>query len=289
MTIELTELQARGMSFVARTAGPDDGVPVLLLHGFPETSRMWVGVMEHLAAAGYRCVAPDQRGYSPGARPADVESYRYAELAADVHALAEAAGFADGYHLVGHDWGAINGWAALALDPSPVRSYVAASIPHYAAFAEAVRDDEDEAMYRGILDVFTAPEGTAEHIFTDADFAGLRGAAWTFSDEAETEDYLSVFRQPGALTGALRYYRASRGHMRALDDPSFVFGPVATPTTLVWGKDDPYIRRGAVDRAAALMTGPYAVVELDAGHWLAQEAPDAFTAALERHLDRHRG
>src|SRR5574339_996924 len=112
--ITVADLHANGMTFRVRKAG-DTGEPVVLLHGFPETSHMWLQLIPKLVEAGYRCVAPDQRGYSPGARPADVEAYAYRALASDVFALADAAGF-DRFHLVGHDWGALVGWAALGVD-----------------------------------------------------------------------------------------------------------------------------------------------------------------------------
>ena len=101
--IEVRDIAANGMMFRCRTDGAT-GEPVVLLHGFPETSHMWTALMPKLAAAGYRCLAPDQRGYSPGARPDDVEAYSYRNLASDIFALADAAGF-DCFHLVGHDWG----------------------------------------------------------------------------------------------------------------------------------------------------------------------------------------
>jgi pimeloyl-ACP methyl ester carboxylesterase len=98
---------------------------------------------------------------------------------------------------------------------------------------------------------------------------------------------LSLWRQPGALTAALNYYRASNAHRRALDDPSFEFGPVYTPTLFLWGRNDAYIRRQAVDLAAGYMRGPYRVVELDAEHLLVQEAPAIVEAEVLSHLKAH--
>src|SRR3954465_4099056 len=95
--------------FDARVAGPIDGPGVVLLHGFPETSESWNHQMPALAAAGYRVIAPDQRGYSPRARPAGADAYRTERLVADVVALADAARL-DRFHLVGHDWGGAIAW-----------------------------------------------------------------------------------------------------------------------------------------------------------------------------------
>ncbi len=114
MPVTETTIEANGMTFRARTAG-ESGEPVILLHGFPETSHMYIPLMERLAAEGYRCLAPDQRGYSPGARPEGVENYRYLKLAEDIRGFADAMG-AERFHLVGHDWGAGAGWALCLRD-----------------------------------------------------------------------------------------------------------------------------------------------------------------------------
>jgi len=280
MTVEIREVEANGLTFTCRTAGPDDGEPVLLLHGFPETSHMWVPLMTDLAAAGYRCVAPDQRGYSPGARPPDVADYHYEHLAADALAIAKAAGF-DRFHLIGHDWGAAVGWAVLAVDPAPVASWTALSVAHYRAAAEAVWAEGEQADYRAILDLFLSDQ--AEAALGGNDMAGLR-MAWSESSPAQHEAYAAVFGQPGALTAALNWYRASDAHRQALEPGGLEFGAVATPTLVLWGKNDPYVRAQSVHGAAKYMTGPYEVVELDAGHWLVQERPDEVRENVLKHL-----
>jgi pimeloyl-ACP methyl ester carboxylesterase len=273
------EIEANGLTFKCRELG--DGEPVLLLHGFPETSHMWTELMPVLAEAGYRCLAPDQRGYSPGARPAELNSYRYEEIGGDVLAIARAAGF-EKFHLIGHDWGAGAGWLVLAIDPSPVQSFVAMSVPHMLGFAQAVRDDPEEEAYRGMLQIFTDPNSAAAMAADDA--AGFRAAAWTSSPPEQVEDYVSVFKDAAAVQAALNWYVAGDAHMRLLDDESFKVGPVDVPTLLLWGKNDAYIRRMALDMAEPYMKGQYRVVELDAGHWLIQEQPEQVRDEILAHL-----
>lgn len=274
------DIEANGMTFLCREAG-GGGEPVILLHGFPETSHMWTRLVPSLAAAGYRCLAPDQRGYSSGARPDDVEAYRYDALASDVLALADVWG-APRFHLIGHDWGALAGWATVDVAPERIASFTAMSVAHARAFAEAVRDDPEEEPYRQLLALFLTT-GAFEEVAAANDWAALRGA-WTESDAAEIDAYLGVFRQPGAMTAALNWYRAARGHARPLEDPDVKFGPVSVPTLLLWGKDDAYVRRMSVERAAPLMRGPYRVVELQASHWLAQQQPDRVRDEIIAHL-----
>ncbi|MEX2394445.1 MAG: alpha/beta fold hydrolase, partial [Actinomycetota bacterium] len=138
--METKQLQARGGTYRVREHG--DGDRVILLHGFPETSKCWERIMPALGDAGYHALAPDMRGYSPGARSPDVDAYHYEEVGADIFSFADAIGV-DGFHLVGHDWGSIAGWCALAIDQSRIASWTAMSVPHYGAFATAVRDDPE--------------------------------------------------------------------------------------------------------------------------------------------------
>jgi pimeloyl-ACP methyl ester carboxylesterase len=282
--IRIRDVQANGMTFRSRMAG-DAGEPVLLLHGFPETSHMWVQLMPKLVAAGYRCIAPDQRGYSPGARPVDVEAYAYRALASDVFAIADAGDFAR-FHLVGHDWGALVGWAALGCDADArITTFTSLSIPHSLAIARATNEDEGGELYRTILQLLLT-EGGPETAFLANDAAALRGA-YTHSTPEEIEEYVSVLSQSGAMTAAANWYRASRAHKRSLEDPDSPYRDVSTPTLLIWGKNDPYVRRMSVDLARAYMKGEYRVVEADTGHWIAQEAPDVVAYEVLRHLKEH--
>ncbi|HKN52531.1 MAG TPA: alpha/beta fold hydrolase, partial [Amycolatopsis sp.] len=127
-------------TFDAVAAGPRHGRKVLLLHGFPEFGIEWDRQLRALAAAGYRAVAPDQRGYSPGVRPPGIGDYRLDHAVEDVRAMADALGW-HRFDLVGHDWGAAVAWIAAAEYSCRVRSLTAVSVPHLGAFAEALRTD----------------------------------------------------------------------------------------------------------------------------------------------------
>ncbi len=249
---------------------------------------MWEPVMARLAAEGYRCLAPDQRGYSPGARPADVAAYSHAELGGDIFRLATAAGF-ERFHLIGHDWGAGAGWCALALPSAPrIASFASLSIPHGKAFAQATWEDPEQEQYRNFIGMIIAGEGPMEGALSADDFAALKGIWSAAHSPAASEAYYRVFSQPGALTAALNWYRATNGHKRILDGSSLDFGPVDLPTLLIWGARDEWVRHKSLDLARPYMRGPYEVMELDAGHWLVQEEADFVTALLLRHLKRHK-
>ncbi|MDQ1496175.1 MAG: hypothetical protein QOG69_2658 [Actinomycetota bacterium] len=138
---------APGLHFRARNAGTDGGREVLLLHGFAQTSRCWAAQLGALAAAGYRAVAFDHRGYSPDARPKRVEAYKPAELVADVLAVAGALGF-DEFDLVGHDFGGMVAWMVAGHHPDRIRTLTVASTPHPAAFRSSYRDAEGDQNKR---------------------------------------------------------------------------------------------------------------------------------------------
>ena len=136
------------LTFDVIDRGPADGPPVVLLHGFPQFNTSWEPVMDRLVAQGYRCLAPNQRGYSPRARPPRRRDYRLPYLAEDVLALIDAIGGGP-VHLVGHDWGAAAAWQVAATAPERVATLTALSVPHPAGFKKAMRDAVARGWRRG--------------------------------------------------------------------------------------------------------------------------------------------
>ena len=133
--------------------------------------------MEKLADEGYHCLAPDQRGYSPGARPDDVSEYNYTHFAADAVAFMDVMGW-DRAHLIGHDWGALAGWATVGLSPERITSWTSLSIPHIKSFGTAIRENDEQTEKSGYVNLFRQ-EGTAETALSANDFdspgAGVPG------------------------------------------------------------------------------------------------------------------
>ena len=275
MAIEQTAMNVGAYTYDVRLAGDGDPL-VILLHGFPETSHMWLPLLEHLAANGYTALAPDLRGYSPGARPPGAEHYAHAAMAPDILAMADALG-RERFHLVGHDHGAGLGWYIAARHPDRVISWTALSVPHIDAFGQAIANDPEQRKRSEYMDFFRQV-GTAEEALSANDFAALRNV-WRESGPAEIEEYLRVLRQPGALTGALNWYRGGLTRER---EP---IGPVSVPTLMIWGNRDQAIGRPGVTATPPLMDGPYRLVELDAGHWLIQEAEAAVLRETLAHLE----
>ena len=275
----LVQIRARGLSFRARVAGLDgDGPALVLLHGFPETSIMWRPLLEAAAHAGFRVVAFDQRGYSPLARPTDVEAYRLPELVADLFAVASAVGF-ERFHLVGHDWGAIVGWVAAGQDHERIRSFVSLSIPHPGAIRVA-NEGQGTPLY---VRFFRMP-GVPETLFTSGGLAPMRNALYASIPADQVDEYVSVFSEPGALRAALNWYRAMPGPFLSARD---IAGEVVQPVLSVFGSRDlqVFTRTEVRELQPRFVTGPYRQIELDAGHRLIQERPEEVVEAVMSHLD----
>lgn len=280
MTITTRELDVRGMTFNVREAGPSGGEPVLLLHGFPETSASWIGLIPKLVTEGFRCVAPDQRGYSPKARPEGIANYATDLIVEDAFAIADACGFPWRFHLVAHDWGAGVGWRMVQRQPERIASWTSLSIPHPASFGAAFRDDPEQQAKSQYIIMFQEP-GAAEAMMEANDWALLRGV-WDQHSESERAEYMERFTAPGAMTAAINWYRASFGANQA--DASANDFDVNTPTLTIWGNQDQAVGRSTTVNQARYMKGYNRFVELDAGHWLLQEKPAEVAAEVLAHL-----
>jgi pimeloyl-ACP methyl ester carboxylesterase len=266
-------VDARGLTFEVRSGGPEDGEAVLLLHGFPQHSGEWDEVVPALHAAGLRTYALDQRGYSPGARPAAVDAYRIPELVADAAGVLDALGV-PAAHVVGHDWGAIVAWALAARHPQRVRTLTAVSVPHPVAMGHALATDLEQKARSSYIALFRKP-GKAEKVLLAFRAAALRRLLGGVGDAVRVGRYADPMREPGALTAALNWYRALTGaDMKAV-------GPVAVPTTFVWSDRDIAIGRTAAEACAGHVTGDYRFVTLaGVSHWIPDAAPAPLAEAI---------
>ncbi len=279
--IERLEIDANRLTFTARAAGPEHGRGVILLHGFPQTSWSWRGQLSELGEAGYRAVAPDQRGYSAGARPLTVSEYQLDHLVGDVLALADAMEM-DTFDLVGHDWGGMVSWVVGARHPDRVRSLSVVSTPHPLALRAALLGgDPDQAERTAQMDAFRRPE-VPERLLLGEDRSGSGLEALCTASglgAADTRQYLAVLTRPGALTAALNWYRAMDGDELA-DLP-----PVAVPTLYVWSTEDPALSRPAAEASGTFVTGGYRCVALEGvNHWIPEAAPKELARLLLEHL-----
>ena len=274
--MERIALDANGHRFDAIAAGPADGELVLCLHGFPQFADAWTPILESLAALGYRAVAFDQRGYSPGARPTAVDQYRMPHLVGDVLAVADALG-AERFNLVGHDWGGAVAWAVAGGHAERLRSLTVLSTPHSEALTAAIRSDPDQQARSAYMLLFRADEGVAETWLLADDAAKLRGVYQGKVAPEQVEAIVGRMRAPGALTATLNWYRAMA------DNPPV--GSIIVPTLYIWGSDDQALGRTAALATARNVEGSYRFEALeDRSHWLPDECPETIIALLGDHL-----
>ena len=282
----LVKITANNYNFRARIAGFDGTAKkpaVILLHGFPVSSAMWIPLIEPLVAAGFRVVAFDQRGYSPGARPRGIENYQVQHLRNDVIAVADTLGLQT-FHLIGHDWGAVVGWYSVMAAPQRILSWTALSVAHPAAFSEALQNDPDQQSRSSYFVLFATP-WLPEALFSFNGFK-LLNTIYAQMLPQQRSEYLQLFSEPGALTAALNWYRAMAS---SSNDGGNTEQHINTPTLFIWGSEDVAVARSGVLAQEKYMKGDYAVVELKTSHWLLADAPDATIAAVLAHLQRYDG
>lgn len=260
--------------FDAVVAGAEDGEPVLLLHGWPQTALSWSRVIAPLASSGLRVAAVDQRGYSEGARPAEVAAYTTSRLVTDAADLLDALGWGTA-HVVGHDWGAIVGWELAARHPGLVKSLTALSVPHPQAFIGAIRSDPAQREKSAYMQFFRSEPATAAKVLTRDGGAALRQVYGDAVHEHDIEAYVDFFAHGDAMEASLRWYAA-------MDDAQLTTTPeVSVPTTFVWGSDDIAIGATAAHGCGQWCTGEYDFRELTGrGHWLPDQDPDAVVDAI---------
>lgn len=263
-----------GLTFDVREAGPADGLVVVLLHGFPQHNDSWDAVIDRLTAAGYRCLAPNQRGYSPGARPARRRDYRMPALVADVGALIDASG-ARRVHLVGHDWGAAVAWAAAAEMPDRLATVSPISVPHPAAFIKSFTNSRQglASWYMYFFQLPRIPERLLMRRNGAIVSELLRRSGQT---PAAAERDARAISEPGALTAAINWYRAM-----PLSSPRGITQKVSVPTLYVWSDQDTALLPKAAHDTARYVTGEYRFEILPGvSHWIPDEQPDKLADLL---------
>ncbi len=267
--------------------------PIILLHGFPESHRTWRNQIAALAE-DYYVIAPDQRGFGYSSRPGGVESYTPDKPVADLLALADHLGIGP-FTLVGHDWGGAIAWMAALQNPQRIARLIIVNAPHPLLFQRSIFDDPAQRAASQYITAFRNPdfEKFVDRIgletFFDESFAKYTDAALL---EPEKPAYLAEWRQPGALTAMLNWYRASAILVPAPDEtparPVWLdtpFPPITQPTLMIWAMQDTALLPVQLEGLEALVPHLTVVKVPDAGHFVPWEKPEAVTGAMRDWLD----
>ena len=262
-------ITANGLRFFTQDEGA--GAPVLLLHGFPDTSSVWREQIPALVAAGYRVIAPDLRGRGQTEQPEGIAEYALSKSVADVAALLDALGVQRA-HIIGHDWGAAVAWLFASLLPQRVERLAALSVGHPATRERPTLESLQKSWYR-LLFQFEGIESTLQA----DDWYLLRVL---FGGVADVEGYIATLSEPGALTAGLNWYRANMPATRLMSPPPQL-PPIQAPTLGIFGGDDRYLTEDAMLASAQFVQGGWRYQRIEgAGHWVQLDAPEQVNRLL---------
>ncbi len=260
-------IEANGISLYVEEHG--EGVPVLMLHGWPDSARLWRHQVPVLAGRGYRVISPDLRGFGRSEQPAEVRSYSLRNVVGDITGLLDALGV-PAAHVVGHDWGGAVAWLTAIMRPDRVRTLTVISTPH-PLVPSTVRQHE-MAWYQLFFQFYGVAEATIEH----DDWAWLRMMTRGDGDLGQAIENLS---RPGALTASLNWYRANLAPRMPGAAPALP--PVAAPTLGIWSTGDHYLDGERMKASAEFVQGPWRYEEIPgASHWVPVDAPDRLNDLL---------
>jgi pimeloyl-ACP methyl ester carboxylesterase len=250
-------------------AGPKDGPVVVLLHGFPEFWYGWHKQIEPLAAAGFRVIVPDQRGYNLSSKPSGVASYALTELVSDVMAIANQLGQPKIF-LAGHDWGAAVAWSAALLHPQRVAKLVVINVPHPSVMRKFLSTHIRQLLRSWYMFFFQLP-WLPEALFSAFNYRiGARSLVrssrpGTFSPE-DLAQYRAAWSQPGALTGMVNWYRALFRFRTKFPDRT-----LHIPTRILWGQRDAFLLSEMAQESLRYCDNAELFTFADATHWLQHE------------------
>ena len=272
------QIENRSVRIRAIDSGPEDGPVVVLLHGFPEFWYSWHAQIAPLAAAGFRVIVPDQRGYNSSSKPLGVESYAMPELITDVIAIADQLGQKQIF-LAGHDWGAAVAWSVALLHPHRVAKLVILNVPHPLVMFKHLKTNWRQLRKSWYMFFFQLP-WLPEKLFSSSNFRmgerSLVGSSrpGTFSPD-DLAQYRIAWSQPGALTGMIHWYRAAFRHRTRFPDMH-----VHVPTRILWGERDIFLSVEMAHESLRYCDNAELFTFAEASHWLQHEEPQRISQHL---------
>ncbi|MGB2895784.1 MAG: alpha/beta hydrolase [Anaerolineales bacterium] len=282
MSIRFKTILTNGIHLHTALAGPEGGEPVFLLHGFPDAWFGWEAQIEPLAEAGFRVIAPDQRGYNLSDKPKGVSSYQMDILGDDILGLADVFGY-NRFHLAGHDFGAMVGWNLAMRHPQRLQRLAIANVPHPVVMRNYLRTHPSQMLKSWYAFFFQLP-GLPERVVKANSWKFLISAMPDELNAKERARYREAWAQPHAITSMINWYRASLRQMRKSTGTS----QIRVPTLVLWGQQDPHISYEMAQLSVDLCESGRLVTFEDATHWVMHDKPKEVSDLLVDHF-RHQG
>ncbi|WP_031547099.1 alpha/beta fold hydrolase [Salinicoccus luteus] len=284
MNIDFEHIKTNGVELHVAVSGPEEGDLVILLHGFPEFWFSWRRQIRELAGAGYRVIAPDQRGYNKSDKPDGVRSYDIDTLRDDIIGLIHHFGH-KAAAIIGHDWGGAVGWHLAATRPGLVRGFVAINMPHLAVLPKVMLTTPLQWLRSSYMLFFQTPK-VPEKILSRNDYRYMEQALRTTSKKGTfTEEELGAYKiawaRPKTLTSMLNWYRAMPFSMKSVRK-----GNIEVPVKIIWGEGDQFLSTKLAEESLKFTDSNSVIWVEDATHWVHQEKPDFVNDQLIHFLDK---
>jgi len=278
MTKKFEIIETNSIHLHTVLAGPENGQPVFLLHGFPDAWFGWQSQIEALADAGFRVIAPDQRGYNLSDKPQGIACYTMPLLVDDILGLADGLGF-DRFNLAGHDFGAMVAWN-LAMDhPERIKKLAIANVPHPFVMRNYLRSQPKQMLKSWYALFFQIPK-LPEQVVKLNNWRFLISAMPDEFSKEEQDRYREAWKQPGAMTGMINWYRA----LMQKSFQTMETSNIKVPTLILWGKQDPHISYEMAQLSIDLCDEGELITFDDASHWVLYDKPDATSKYLIHHF-----
>jgi pimeloyl-ACP methyl ester carboxylesterase len=276
ITTELIE--TNGINLHTAFVGIEDGIPVILLHGFPDAWFGWEKQIGALAKEGYRVVIPDQRGYNLSDKPEGKENYRMELLVQDIIGLADSLKL-DKFHLVGHDFGAMVAWWIAIYYPERINRLVISNVPHPKVMKEYLRSSFSQIRKSWYAFFFRIPS-IPERLVKTRNWRFLSTAMAEGLSEEQLNRYREAWSQPNAITSMINWYRAfGKGFTVKAKSLN-----ISVPTIILWGKQDRFLSHQMAEMSVDMCESCSLITFDDASHWVHQDEPEEFNKHMITHL-----
>lgn len=279
MHIDFENIPTNGIKLHTALAGPANGEPVFLLHGFPDAWFGWEVQIRHLVDVGFRVIAPDQRGYNLSDKPAGISSYKMESLVEDIIGLADVLGYKR-FHLAGHDFGAMIAWHLAMRFPARLKRLVIINVPHPVVMQAYLWTHLSQLAKSWHVFFFQLP-WIPEHVAKTKDWRLLISALPDDLTEQERNRYREAWSRPNAMTSMINWYRSM---LRQTGKPT-ALPKILVPTLILWGQQDPYLSYEMALRSVDFCEDSRLVTFEDATHWVMHDKPDEVSQLLIAHFE----